>query len=140
MLETIHEARVIPLGVGVGYYTVPDAARLLRTAPRNIARWLDGYSYRGADGNPMKTSPLWRTQFPRLGDALEIGFRDLIELRFVLAFVRQNVPLNVIRRCLENARAIRLRRAAILDSSISHRRREHLSRKPARGAACWPWR
>ena len=104
MLETIHETDVVPLGVG--YYTVPEAARLLRTAPRNISRWLDGYSYRGADGNMVKSSPLWRAQLPRLGDALEIGFRDLIELRFVLAFLRQNVPLNVIRRCLENARAI----------------------------------
>jgi hypothetical protein len=104
MLETIHETHVVPLGIG--YYTVPEAARLLRTAPRNISRWLDGYSYRGADGNMVKSSPLWRAQLPRLGDALEIGFRDLIELRFVLAFLRQNVPLNVIRRCLENARAI----------------------------------
>ena len=43
---------------------------------------------------------------PRLGDSLEIGFHDLIELRFVLAFLKQNVGLNVIRRCLENARAI----------------------------------
>jgi hypothetical protein len=74
--------------------------------PGIISRWLDGYSYRGADGNMVKSSPLWRAQLPRLGDALEIGFRDLIELRFVLAFLRQNVPLNVIRRCLENARAI----------------------------------
>ena len=77
MLETIHETHVVPLGIG--YYTVPEAARLLRTAPRNISRWLDGYSYRGADGNMVKSSPLWRAQLPRLGDALEIGFRDVIE-------------------------------------------------------------
>ena len=104
MQKGIREADIVPLGVG--YYTIPEAARLLGTPPRNIARWLDGYSYRDADGNAVKAAPLWRTQLPRLGDALEIGFRDLIELRFVLAFLRQNVSLNVIRRCLENARAI----------------------------------
>jgi uncharacterized protein (DUF433 family) len=47
-----------------------------------------------------------RPQLPRLGDSLELGFRDLIELRFVLAFIKHGVRLNVIRRCLENARRI----------------------------------
>jgi uncharacterized protein (DUF433 family) len=104
MPKGLRDADYVPLGVG--YYTIPEAARLLQAPPRSIARWLDGYSYKGADGKAVKTPPLWRTQLPRLGDALEIGFRDLIELRFVLAFLRQNVPLNVIRRCMENARAI----------------------------------
>ena len=35
-----------------------------------------------------------------------MGFRDLIELRFVVAFLEQGVGLNAIRRCLENARRI----------------------------------
>jgi uncharacterized protein (DUF433 family) len=37
---------------------------------------------------------------------VEIGFRDLIELRFVLAFIRHGVGLNVICRCLDSARKI----------------------------------
>jgi len=43
---------------------------------------------------------------PKLGDVLELGFHDLIELRFVLAFLRQSVGLSVIRRCLDRARKI----------------------------------
>ena len=79
---------------------------MLKTEPRKISRWLGGYTYRGRDGNIIKATPLWRPQSPRLGDSLEIGFRDLVELRFVLAFLYHGVGLNVIRRCLENARKI----------------------------------
>jgi uncharacterized protein (DUF433 family) len=104
MQETLRDAEIIPLGIG--YYAVPDAARLLKTDPRNIARWLGGYSYRIGDGTVVRAAPLWSPQLPRLGDSLEIGFRDLIELRFVLAFVNHGVGLNVIRHCLENARRI----------------------------------
>jgi hypothetical protein len=104
MQESLRDVNIVP--IGVGYYTAGEAARLLKTPPRNIARWLGGYSYKSRDGNTIETTPLWRPQLPRLGDGLEIGFRDLIELRFVLAFLRHGVGLNVIRHCLENARAI----------------------------------
>ena len=101
MLTTARDTDVIPLGVGC--YTAPEAARLLKTSARNIIRWLGGYSYKVAAGQ-VHASPLWRPQLPRLGDTLEIGFRDLIELRFVLAFLRHGVGINVVRRCLANAR------------------------------------
>jgi len=104
MQESLREADIVP--IGVGYYTAAEAARLLKTKPRNISRWLGGYSYQDRGGNIIKAAPLWRPQLPWLGDSLEIGFRDLIELRFVLAFIKHGVGLNVIRRCLENARKI----------------------------------
>jgi hypothetical protein len=97
-------AEIVP--IGVGYYTAPEAARLLKTAPRNISRWLGGYSYRKNDGAVVRAAPLWLPQLPRLGEHLELGFRDLIELRFVLAFLEHKVGLNVIRHCLDNARRI----------------------------------
>lgn len=104
MQKSLSDGDIVP--IGIGYYTAPEAARLLKTTPRNISRWLVGYSYRDADGAIVQAPPLWRPQLPRLGEGLEIGFRDLIELRFVLAFLNHNVGLNVIRRCLENARKI----------------------------------
>ncbi len=48
--------------------------------------------------------PLWQSQLSMIGDHLEIGFRDLIELRFVKAFVDAGVGLLAIRNCLEYAR------------------------------------
>jgi uncharacterized protein (DUF433 family) len=104
MQERLHNAEIVP--IGVGYYTAAEAARLLKTTPRNISRWLGGYSYKVSDGHIVETTPLWSPQLPRLGESLEIGFRDLIELRFVLAFIRHGVGLNVIRRCLDSARKI----------------------------------
>jgi uncharacterized protein (DUF433 family) len=104
MQESLRDAEIVPIGVGC--YTAPEAARLLKTKPRNISRWLGGYSYKDRGGNIINVAPLWSPQLPRLVDRLEIGFRDLIKLRFVLAFMQHGVGLNVIRRCLENARKI----------------------------------
>lgn len=104
MQKALSGADIVP--IGVGYYTAAEAARLLKTKPRVISRWLGGYSYKSSDGSVVKSTPLWRPQLPQLGDSLEIGFRDLIELRFVLAFIRRGVGLNVIRRCLDTARNI----------------------------------
>ena len=55
---------VVP--IRIGYYTASEAARLLKTTPRNISRWLGGYSYRDADGAVVQAPPLWRPQLPRL--------------------------------------------------------------------------
>jgi hypothetical protein len=104
MQKNLSAAEIVP--IGIGYYTAPEAARLLKTTPRNISRWLGGYSYRKNDGAVVRAAPLWLPQLPRLGEHLELGFRDLIELRFVLAFLEHNVGLHVIRLCLENARRI----------------------------------
>ncbi len=95
------QADVIPLGIG--YYTVPEAARLLRMPAVNIRRWLGGYKFtKGEDEFVMP--PLWTPQLPREEDHLELGFRDLIELRFVHAFTKANLSLITIRQCLEFAR------------------------------------
>ncbi len=89
--------------IGVGSYTAPEAARLLRTTPLNVNRWLRGYTYKRA-GEARHMPPLWTTQHASIEDHLEIGFRDLIELRFVKAFVDAGVGLLAIRNCLEYAR------------------------------------
>ncbi|MBE0702333.1 MAG: hypothetical protein IH582_04050 [Afipia sp.] len=101
MTKHFQFANEIP--IGVGSYTAPEAARLLRTSPRNINRWLRGYVYRQA-GEERHVPPLWRSQLSMVDDHLEIGFRDLIELRFVKAFTDAGVGLLAIRNCLEYAR------------------------------------
>ena len=95
--------------LGVGFYTVPEAARLVRMPARNINRWLGGYVFR-SNGKPTRMPPLWTPELPANDDRLELGFRDLIELRFVQAFVREKVDLRIIRACLERAR-LELRQA-----------------------------
>lgn len=91
----------VPLGVG--YYTVAEAARLLRIPGRNIRRWLGGYSH-VASGERITIPPLWVPQLPNFENQIELGFRDLIELRFVKSFLEAGIGLNAIRQCLEYAR------------------------------------
>jgi hypothetical protein len=91
---------VVPLGIG--YYTVPEAARLLKAESRSIKRWLGGYIHRSESGKEVKIPPLWTPELPAFDDHVELGFRDLIELRFVKAFVRAG--LGAIRNCLDRAR------------------------------------
>ncbi|MCJ2013523.1 hypothetical protein [Methylobacterium sp. J-076] len=102
VLRSAHAAQEAP-ALGIGFYTVPEAARLIRMPARTINRWLGGYAY-GSGGEPRRMPPLWTPELPANDDRLELGFRDLIELRFVHAFVRENVDLRVVRGCLEAAR------------------------------------
>lgn len=46
---------------------------------------------------------LWSPQLPGDEDHIELGFRDLIELRFVKAFMAAGLKLKTIRHCLERA-------------------------------------
>ncbi|ULJ71676.1 DUF433 domain-containing protein [Rhizobium gallicum] len=48
--------------------------------------------------------PLWISQHAEVEEHLEIGFRDLIELRFVKAFLDAGVGMLAIRNCLDYAR------------------------------------
>ena len=48
--------------------------------------------------------PLWRLQLPRFDRHVELGFRDLIELRFVTAFLNAGLSIVTIRECLDYAR------------------------------------
>lgn len=95
---------------GTGMYSLREAARLVQAQSRDLNRWLFGYHYqKGRGDNAVRafSAPLWKTQVDLAAcDEPVIGFRDLLEVRFVQAFIAHGVPLAVIRRCLENAQAI----------------------------------
>jgi uncharacterized protein (DUF433 family) len=95
---------------GTGIYTLTEAARLIHVPARKIHRWLYGYTYsKGAGDSKMHvfSDPLWAPQITKSEfDAEVIGFNDLLEVRFVDAFVKHGVPLIVVRKCLETARGL----------------------------------
>lgn len=87
---------------GVGLYSMRDAGRLVGASPRELRRWLFGYHFRR--GQTVRQSPpLWTTQLADVGNEI-IGFHDLIEARFVKAFVKHGVDLRIVRHCAETAR------------------------------------
>src|SRR4051812_18309840 len=98
------EAAVI-IPFGVGSYSAVEAGRLLGTSARNVRRWMAGDQYRRGE-RVRSVPPLWESQVPLSDDHVEIGFRDLIELRFVKGFVEQGVGLKAIRNCLAFAREL----------------------------------
>lgn len=88
---------------GVGIYSFADAARFIGAKPRELRRWAIGYTHKARNGEDVFSSPLWRTQLSDTNiDGL--GFKDLIELRFVHAFRSEGVSIQLIRRTLEVAR------------------------------------
>jgi uncharacterized protein (DUF433 family) len=89
--------------LGIGFYTVPEAARLLKIPPLSIRRWLGGYTYVKGEKS-VSMLPLWQPQLPAYDHHIELGFRDLIELHFIKSFLDQGLSLITIRNCLECAR------------------------------------
>lgn len=87
---------------GIGLYTLKEAERLTGATSREVSRWLFGYSFDGGS-----SAPLWRTQLAdREEQQKTIGFRDLMEVRIVKAFIQHNVSLRVIRTAINSAREI----------------------------------
>jgi len=95
---------------GTGIYTLAEAERLIHVPARKIHRWLYGYDYSKKSGEDRLhhfSEPLWKPQISKEEyEAEVIGFQDLLEVRFVSAFVQHGVPLIVVRRCLDTAREI----------------------------------
>jgi uncharacterized protein (DUF433 family) len=90
--------------IGIGIYSVPEAARLSAVSTGRIRRWLKGYSYRSAAGEIKKLSPVWRGQHQPGDSEASLGFLDLIEVRFVNAFLSLGMKWKTIRRAEQRAR------------------------------------
>lgn len=88
--------------LGVGIYSVKEAARISRVPEPYIRRWLWGYKY-VVKGEVHHAAPLWQPQLPTLDEAKAITFRDLIEVQFVYRFRQQGLSLQSIRRTIGRA-------------------------------------
>jgi uncharacterized protein (DUF433 family) len=88
--------------LGVGIYSFVDAARFIGSESRDLRRWMLGHTAT-RDGEKHHYAPLWTSQLAET-DIEGVGFRDLIELRFVRTFIASGVPLNLIRRTIDELR------------------------------------
>ena len=89
--------------LGVGIYSVAEAARLVGVRAQRVRRWLNGYTFSRA-GEAHALPPVWRRQLPDVEETLALGFLDLMEVRFVDAFRRHGVGWRAIRRAAKRAR------------------------------------
>jgi len=87
----------------VGIYSIPEAARFTGLGESRVRRWLSGYSYT-TSGTRRSAPPVWSGQLPPIRGRRAVSFRDLIEMRFVDAFLRTGVSWKTIRDVQELAR------------------------------------
>ena len=87
--------------VGVGLYSVPEASLLTGIQSRAIRRWIKGYE----SGSRTHQPPLWQSDVTRSVED-HINFQDLLEIRFVDAFLGYGVPMTRIREAAHNAQEL----------------------------------
>ena len=85
-----------------GLYTLREAARLAKTSPITLRRWLMGYRFptRWRGG---RSEPVFSPQLPEVEGHVALGFLDLIEILFIKAFRNYGVTLPTIRRAAKEA-------------------------------------
>lgn len=89
--------------LGTGIYSVPEAARVTGIHRSRIRRWMRGYSYQRSDGR-ARSAAIWHGQLEPRANAFALGFRDLMEVRFVDAFLKLGVSWKTMRLAHEHAR------------------------------------
>jgi uncharacterized protein (DUF433 family) len=89
--------------LGVGVYSLPEAARLVGTNTARIRRWLLGYRFPVKRQGVGHSEPIFEPELPQISDHWAIGFLDLVELLFIKAFRDEGVSLQTIRRAAREA-------------------------------------
>jgi uncharacterized protein (DUF433 family) len=82
--------------LGVGLYTIPEAARLLKVPARTLARWAEGYTFTYRDEKRF-AAPLFRREHARLLEERILTFADLIEMMLIRMFSEHGVSMPTIR-------------------------------------------
>lgn len=85
-------------------YQPAEAAKLIGVSSQRIKRWLEGYTS-GSGSNAKRQPPLWQSRYSEY-DECYFGFLDLIEIRFVDAFVKAGLSIQAVRILLSRAREI----------------------------------
>ena len=85
-----------PSLIGVGLYSIPEAAELTGASARSIRRWLLGYRFQ-AGGRFREMPAVWQRDIPDADDELTLSFLDMMEIRFIRAFRKHGVSWPAIR-------------------------------------------
>lgn len=88
--------------IGIGLYTVPEAARLTGISSHSIRRWLVGYQY--THQNLTHDIPsVCESDAPSVDDIVGLSFLDMMEIRFIHAFRKNGISLQRIREAAQRA-------------------------------------
>jgi len=84
--------------IGVGVYTPAEAGRLLHIPTPKIVRWLNGHSIDG-----QEYAALWEPEVNLGDERIFLGFRDLMEVRVVDAFIKAGLSAVRVRSAISLA-------------------------------------
>ncbi|MCB1835799.1 MAG: hypothetical protein KDH19_20485, partial [Geminicoccaceae bacterium] len=87
------------ISLSEGIYTIPEAARLVRTPQPKVRGWIAGYPN-------TKARPLLENQIGYADGKLAIGFQNLLEVRFVKLFSSFGVSVKALRAMLDEAKKV----------------------------------
>jgi uncharacterized protein (DUF433 family) len=90
-----------PPYVGVGLYTIPEAAHIIGVKTPKLRRWIGEYQRTATDGIRKLGKPVIARHFTD-GERL-LTFLELVELLFVKLFRAEGVPMTVIRKASDEA-------------------------------------
>ena len=88
--------------LNTGIYSVTEAFALTRVSSSRIRRWLRGYHFKSRSKH-YSSPPLWSGQLEPVENNLALGFLDLMEIRFVDAFLKHGVSWSMIHKAREKA-------------------------------------
>lgn len=80
--------------IGIGLYSIPEAARLLKTPSRTLYNWVKGYASPGERG---VVAPMLVQDFPELTAEGILTFLDLVEIHMVRLFRQHGVRMSTIK-------------------------------------------
>jgi hypothetical protein len=90
-----------PSLIGIGLYTVGEAARLAEVTPERVRRWVQ---LPGQGNSKPRRGALIAHTLPDLDGKVALSFRELIEVRFIRHFLRAGVSWRAIRLAAAEAR------------------------------------
>ena len=89
--------------IGAGIYTVPEASRLTNVSPWRIKRWIRGYTFKNR-GEVHTSPPVVPHELDILDESIALSFLDLVEIKFVDAFLDRGVSWKTLRQAVTRGR------------------------------------
>lgn len=91
--------------LGVGIYSIRDASRISGGSAPRIRRWARGYRYK--IGGEIRRSPaVWDADLPPIDGVHSLSFLDLLEVRFIDAFLGAGLGWKKLRTAADAAKAL----------------------------------
>ena len=91
--------------IGAGIYTVPEASRLTNVSTWRIKRWIRGYTFKNR-GEVHASPPVVPHELGILDGLIALSFLDLVEIKFVDAFLDRGVSWKALRHAITRGRAL----------------------------------